>query len=175
MVRFRQTGLLPKVDDAEFEWSRPDFPGSDDPLANAVEWIGDIATQMHAVWPAFVDGHSFIPPLEHVLDTLTRQRVAGDRPEVDAALMLHCQAGTVGVVDTLPACDFCGEPARYDAPAGSRENAPWGNMCLAHYRMHSTGRLGSGEGQYLYMIDEIPPDLTAALESAVEYWTQWRM
>ncbi|HQZ33549.1 MAG TPA: hypothetical protein PK020_03940 [Ilumatobacteraceae bacterium] len=111
--------------------------------------------------------------MEHVLDTLTRQRVSGDRAEVDAELMLHCQAGTAAVVQVLPPCYVCGEAARYDGPASKEANVAWGNMCTAHYLEQSTGRLGLGEGQYLFKADEISSELLEALESAVEYWSSW--
>jgi len=59
---FSRNGLLPRVDDEEFQWSRPDFGDSDDPIADSVTWIGDIATQMHYVVSAFVRGVAVVPP-----------------------------------------------------------------------------------------------------------------
>lgn len=53
-------------------------------------------------------------------------------------------------VARLPKCDFCDSPAKYDAVTLM---GPWANMCPAHFKMHSLGRLGLGVGQELILID----------------------
>lgn len=49
-------------------------------------------------------------------------------------------------VPELPACDFCGEPAEYDA---ATLFGPWAYMCPSHWQEHSMRKLGTGLGQKL--------------------------
>ncbi len=49
-------------------------------------------------------------------------------------------------VSQVPNCDFCGNPAEYDAQT---KMGPWAYMCDSDYKTHSTGRLGLGFGQKL--------------------------
>lgn len=49
-------------------------------------------------------------------------------------------------VSEIPNCDFCGEPASYDART---KFGPWGFMCEDDFKTHSTGKLGLGFGQKL--------------------------
>ena len=172
---FPVNGLLPRVDDAEFEWTRPSFNDNPDPIGALLQWTTDIAHQMSFVWPATQNGVLTPPPPQHVLDGMVREQIAGDRDEVDAELMVHPQAGTVAVVWSLPICDFCQRDgltteARYDAPCGR----PWANMCPDHYQAYGTGRLGTGSGQYLLTSDEVPEAVHAALEVALRYWADWQ-
>ena len=46
-------------------------------------------------------------------------------------------------VAELPPCDFCGEPAEYDAKT---KIGPWANMCHHCFQYHGIG-LGVGYGQ----------------------------
>jgi hypothetical protein len=48
-------------------------------------------------------------------------------------------------VDHLPACDFCGETARYD---GRTTHGSWAYMCENDFEVYSIG-LGLGKGQRL--------------------------
>ena len=54
------------------------------------------------------------------------------------------------VVSTLPQCDFCDTPARYD---GETDMGPWAYMCETHFRQHGQG-LGLGIGQQLLLLSE---------------------
>lgn len=49
-------------------------------------------------------------------------------------------------VDQLPQCDFCGEPAQFDAKTSF---GPWANMCQSDFQQHGVGQLGTGFGQKL--------------------------
>ena len=44
-------------------------------------------------------------------------------------------------VHELPECDFCGEPAPYDAPTTKRGR--WANMCEKHYKLYGAKNIGS--------------------------------
>ena len=48
-------------------------------------------------------------------------------------------------VESLPECDLCIEPAKYDAKTF---HGPWANLCEAHFHTHGIG-LGLGKGQLL--------------------------
>lgn len=174
---FSENGLLPRVDDEQFEWSRPDF-SSASPLDDVAGWVVDIGVQMQFVWPAAWNGELVAPPMQHLLDQLVRERTAGARPEVDAEQSLHPHPMTIAEVWELPECDFCAvegreRAARYDAPRAEPADGAWANMCEDHYRSHGSGLLGAGEGQYLVLTAEVPAELWEALEVAVAYWANW--
>lgn len=177
---FREDGLLPPVDEQEYEWLRP-ADGFGDDNAEKVQrlagWLTDIIGNNRIVWPAEVGGELVPPPAAHALDYLVRRQFADtDNVKVSAEFQLRPIAGTVGVLDELPPCFFCetagrpGVAARYDAPAGDGDGA-WAYMCPRHYRAHSTGRLGNGLGQYLMLDSEVPAEVIDARERAGEYWT----
>lgn len=179
-ARFTENGLLPRVEDDELAWSRPDLVIGDDPTKSVVTWIGDITEQLRIVWPAAVNGELVPPPLEHVLDRLVRSEIAGESAEIEAQLTLHPSPGTVAVVYRLPGCDFCSREgadtrARYDGRVEISNRAMGANMCSAHYVQHGSGRLGLGEGQYLMTRDEVPIQVREAHERAREYWATWRV
>lgn len=115
---FEEDGLLPRITEEDVEWLRPAFKGSPDPLAAMVAWARDIAEVGHLVWPAESHGMLTAPPLEHVLDRLTR-REFGDSssPEVQADFQLHAHAGTVAVVAELPSCDACAQEGKLGVSA----------------------------------------------------------
>jgi hypothetical protein len=174
-VEFDDSGLMPKVDDEQFEWSRPDFVAASDPIGAVALWAIDIAQQVHIVWPALREGQLVVPPVQHVLDHLVRSRIAGESAEIEAELMLRPNPGTVAVVYRLPRCDFCASagierPARYDSAI---EGQPTGMayMCAEHYLDCSPCRLGLGEGQYLMTSDEVPSAVHEAYDRAVDYWS----
>ena len=172
-VEFDDSGLMPKVDDAEFEWIRPDFSTSDDPVAAGATWIGDIAAQTHIVWPAERDGELQSPPVQHVLDRLVRPHLAGTSPEIEAELLLRPDPATVAIVHDLPTCDFCSRAgverrARYDGTL--REGSGMAFMCPEHYLELSPKRLGLGMGQYLLPETEVPPVVREAYKRALVYW-----
>lgn len=48
-------------------------------------------------------------------------------------------------VEKLPACDLCGEEAKYDA---ATIMGAWANMCESHFQQLGIG-LGTGRGQKL--------------------------
>lgn len=62
--------------------------------------------------------------------------------------------GTIALVRHLPPCDVCndGTPAAYDAKT---KYGPWANLCRPHWREHSNGHLGAGNGQLL-VVEETP-------------------
>ena len=52
-------------------------------------------------------------------------------------------------VSKLPACDFCGCAAVYDA---ATKHGPWANMCEEHWVKHGVSEeLGVGIGQRLVL------------------------
>lgn len=51
------------------------------------------------------------------------------------------------VVSKLPKCDFCSDPAKYDAKT---RMGYWASMCAAHYIRYGVG-LGIGKGQELIL------------------------
>lgn len=133
---FDDSGLMPKVDDEQFEWSRPDFSTADDPIRAAATWVSDIVDQMYVVWPAQRDGQLVAPPIQHVLDRLVRSRIAGESAEIEAELMLRPDPGTIAVIHRLPSCDFCERaglqrPAQYDSTIGGQASG-MANMCAEH-------------------------------------------
>ncbi len=56
---------------------------------------------------------------------------------------------TVVVVDEIPPCDFCGEPAEFDAAVIDHPGQPWAFMCGADMAAHGPDWLGEGIGQRL--------------------------
>lgn len=53
------------------------------------------------------------------------------------------------IVDVLPKCDFCTDPAEYDARLplfGS-----WANVCFIHFGQFGPDRLGTGYAQKLVL------------------------
>lgn len=61
------------------------------------------------------------------------------------------KAKDVAVVDRLPTCDFCTEPAEYDAMLPLYRT--WANVCRRHFIEYEC-RLGVGFGQKLIVKDE---------------------
>ena len=62
--------------------------------------------------------------------------------------------GTVGIGDELPACDSCGQDARYDTPG-----TPWALPCFLCpdcWSETSNTHLGPGESTYLMLLNEVP-------------------
>jgi len=62
----------------------------------------------------------------------------------------------------LPHCNFCedegnpGVSARYDAiPRGGSR---WAYMCDDHFDVYTDGRLGTGVGQYILLVEEEVPE-----------------
>lgn len=55
---------------------------------------------------------------------------------------------TTAVVDRIPKCALCSNPAVYDAKTLA---GPWGYLCGQHFRAHTTGELGTGKGQRLVL------------------------
>ena len=53
-------------------------------------------------------------------------------------------------VASIPPCDFCGEPAEFDAKTNQ---GPWAFMCQDDFDTHGNGVLGLGKGQRLVLID----------------------
>jgi len=52
-------------------------------------------------------------------------------------------------MEVIPHCDFCLEPAEYDARMNRQQNWKWAWLCQRHFDMHTDGRLGLGKGQRL--------------------------
>lgn len=176
---FTQNGLLPRMPDAELDWTKPDFGASDDVADDVAGWASDIGDLGHIVWPAARSGVLVPPPATHVLDHLVRDRLGGSSPEIDAQLMVHPVAGTVAVVSELPGCDMCTKEgsicaARYDSRMADRSSG-MAFLCNVHYELHGTGRLGVAEGQYLMTIAEVPDEVTAALSEAMDYWDNYAL
>lgn len=55
--------------------------------------------------------------------------------------------GTKVVVPKLPRCDFCKDPAHFDAKT---RMGPWASMCLVHFQIYGI-ELGVGKGQELVL------------------------
>lgn len=170
-------GLLPAVDDDEFEWLRPQIPRgatSREKVALVARWIGDVQNMVDVVWPAEIDGQLRRPPDTHLLDRLVRIHLLEGAPvEIQGEIGVRPLALTIAAVDCLPQCDRCAhqaEPesiARYDA---QRKTGEWALMCPEHYRDHGTGTLGVGKGQYLIAWNEIGPRVRDGFMAAREYW-----
>jgi len=59
------------------------------------------------------------------------------------------------VVPSLPTCDFCPEPARYDSPVVVFGGTTWANTCPSHWRAKRvSNKLGTGFGQRLVLESE---------------------
>lgn len=180
MARYPEDGLLPPLSDEDYRWLRPgEDARSGNWMKDAVAWVVSIAEANRIIWPAEIDGRLAPPPDAHVLDYLVRREFGDtDNPEASAEFELRPTAVTVGVVDELPDCFFCekvGRPgikARYDGPmTPESRSSPWAFMCSDCYRVHSTGRLGNAEGQYLLLRSEVPSDVSKAHERARAYWS----
>jgi hypothetical protein len=73
---------------------------------------------------------------------------------------LNPKPGYVVVMESLPACDFCGETARYDFRS---LNGSWAYGCFLHWSQYgATASLGVGNGQRLITADEIPGEELSA-------------
>ena len=59
---------------------------------------------------------------------------------------------TVAEVTQIPECDYCNEPAVYDATMKDEPNAN-ANFCSMHFVTKSTQKLGMGHGQRYVLID----------------------
>jgi hypothetical protein len=71
-----ESGLLPALNEDEYEWLRPQLPAGADnrqAIAAALRWRGDIAQTLNGVWPAQFDGQLRRPPDAHLLDMLVRE------------------------------------------------------------------------------------------------------
>lgn len=55
---------------------------------------------------------------------------------------------TTAEVAIMPACDFCGREAAYDAWT---TYGPWAFMCENDFKQYGPGRLGLGIGQRLVL------------------------
>ena len=59
------------------------------------------------------------------------------------------------VVQSLPKCDFCDDPARYDSPVVAFGGTTWAYTCPPHWRAKRvSNRLGTGYGQRLVLESE---------------------
>ena len=107
---------------------------------------------LHAMaWPATdADGKLVPPPDAHVLHDLAHAHDLADEED----LVINPRLGTVAVVTELPECDFCYEPARYDAvvTVGGSTGA---NLCGDHYREKGSGTLGASGDAYLMLHTEV--------------------
>lgn len=108
---------------------------------------------LHAMaWPAAdADGNLQPPPDAHVLHELAHANNLAD----EEGLLVNPRLGTVGVLTELPECDFCYEPARYDAVITVGERGGGANLCGDHYREKGSGTLGASGDAYLMLNDEV--------------------
>jgi len=83
-------------------------------------------------------------PTKKEAEDALRELVARGNPGGET--MVNPRAGTEVYVEKLPKCDFCEEPALYDAKT---RMGPWAYMCEEHFKQHGLGRLGTGFGQRL--------------------------
>lgn len=67
------------------------------------------------------------------------------RQAIQSAFGSGVESSYQAVVAVLPACDFCGWVASYDAKT---QKGPWANMCEDHFQANGVG-LGLGRGQRL--------------------------
>jgi hypothetical protein len=174
MGELAENGLLPKPESEYWTWLAPNGPSTG--TAELTVLATDIAEVNTIVWPALPDGQPTPPPAEHVLDYLVRREIAGLDARIEAELMLHPEAGTVGVVDKLPGCDLCEQadgadmPARYDAVMVTTNSRTRAFMCPDCFKRESASLLGRGHGQYLLLDDEVSTSVQVARERARQYW-----
>ena len=79
-----------------------------------------------------------------------------DRQNRSLTVLPYHQPLIEAPVSKLPPCDFCGEPAEYDANTDKLHGpglSPWAFMCGPHFEEHSAGDLGTGRGQRLRLIE----------------------
>lgn len=129
-------------------------PGlSGDDLLDAVFTQALDHVNLHAMaWRVFdADGNLLPPPDEHVLHELAHANNLADEDELLAASRL----GTVGVVAELPECDFCREPARFDAVITVGAQRGGASLCGDHYREKGSGTLGASGDGYLMLDSEV--------------------
>lgn len=88
-------------------------------------------------------GEPVMPPDAHVLDALVHQHML-----VDTDAFTWPALGTVAVMDELPECDDCGEPARYD------QISPL-PACWACEDCFTGEYLGMGKAQRLLEYEEV--------------------
>lgn len=108
---------------------------------------------LHAMaWPAADGNGNLVPPPDaHVLHELAHANDLADEED----LLVHPRLGTVGVVTELPECDFCYEPARYDAVITVGEQRGGASLCGDHYREKGSGTLGASGDAYLMLDSEV--------------------
>lgn len=113
----------------------------------------------HAMaWPAAdADGNLVPPPDAHVLHELAHANDLADEDD----LLVNPRLGTVGVVSELPECDFCHEPARYDAVITIGDRRGGASLCGEHYREKGSGTLGASGDAYLMLKSEVSDSVRA--------------
>lgn len=113
---------------------------------------------LHAMaWPARDSGQLVPPPPEHVLHELAHQYELADEDD----LLVRPRLGTVAIVPELPACDLCGEPARYDVLLRVGDREAGANICSDHYLEWGSGTLGASGDTYLMRSSEVPEEVRA--------------
>jgi hypothetical protein len=109
---------------------------------------------LHAMaWPAKnLDGTLVAPPAEHVLHELAHIYELVD----EERLISSPKLGDVYVDSELPACDLCGEDARYDAIVEMSGTKIGAYLCGDHYSERGSGTLGASGDTYLMLTKEVP-------------------
>jgi hypothetical protein len=151
--------LIPPPDDV---WLAVPAVGPDeDPERAMAEAVSDYFNFNAIAWPARDASGAFVaPPDEHVLDRLARaeELVSEEQSQV------RPEAGTVTVMSTLPPCNLCGLPARYDAKLTVDETEAFGFACPDCYGRHGSGTLGATGAVYMMMWDEVSPEVRAVCD-----------
>lgn len=130
-------------------------------------------------WAAVRSEGLSLPPLEHLLDSLIRQRLLeADLPdEVRIQIGLRPTVETITLIDERPRCDLCAASGRqvaamFDAPESRDAGAMWANLCQGCFVANSPGALGLGQGQALVTPGDLPWRFRASLGRAVRYWNR---
>jgi hypothetical protein len=74
------------------------------------------------------------------------------------------KARVFAIVVERPKCDFCDDPAYFDAQTNISHS--WAFLCKVHFRTYGKG-LGTGIGQYLLLPDEDAEILTKCADQGV--------
>lgn len=134
----------------------PQGLGGDDLVKAAVGTAMDYMAEHALTAPARDErGNLIPPPVSHLRHHLALIYDLGEETEI----LIAQSVTSIGVIDELPDCWKCPNPARYDVtvyPPG-REDGFGAYVCPAHYAIYGSGTLGGARGDgYLMLTQEVP-------------------
>jgi hypothetical protein len=138
------------------------------------EYVSMLGDDLAVSWPAFADdGAPVIPPDIHILDHLSRAWGLFDEEVLNYEYPIAAKTVYV-MTGSLPGCNFCGEPARYDGSVLTPQGATHAWMCTQDARK-VVDHLGSPSGYYYLMqAGEVPAGIRDRVNSRLGELAQHR-